>query len=83
MLSETTLQENGFKRLISQLSPKSKVLDVGAGGLQGTNTTDFLIERFGADNVTGICTSEKEVLTYHAQRKEKGLPKINIKIGDF
>ncbi len=35
-----------FKKLIQDLDPKSKVLDVGAWGLEGDNTTEYLSERF-------------------------------------
>lgn len=74
---------NGFRRLISVLPRSFRVLDVGAGGLQGINTTNFLLEHFGVKNVLGVCTPEKEVNYYYAQRTEKGLPKANIQVSDF
>lgn len=47
-----------FKDLISAIDPAAKVLDVGAGGLSGENTSYDLIERF--PNYTGICLPHKE-----------------------
>lgn len=73
--------QKAFQRLISQLPKDFRVLDVGAGGLHGENTTDFLAERF--EKLTGVCLSEKEVAVYHAQRAEKGLRPVEIVIGDY
>lgn len=74
---------SGFTKLIKSLPKYLKVLDVGGGGLQGENTTDALLEHFGTENVTGICTSSHEVEVYQAQRAEKKLPKANIIDGNY
>jgi len=37
---------NGFKRIIQKINRKAKVLDVGAWGLEGENTSQYLKERF-------------------------------------
>ena len=67
--------------LIDKLPKTLRVLDVGAGGLQGENTSDVILDWF--DNYTGICREKKEVDTYLAQRKEKGLSEPDIIIGDY
>ena len=52
---------NGFEKIISAIDPNSSVLDVGAGWLEGANTTDYLIKRFGVENVKGICILPEQV----------------------
>jgi len=42
---------NGFEKIINKINPESKVLDAGGWGLEGVNTTQLLIDRFGEDNV--------------------------------
>ena len=37
---------NGFKRIIQKINRKAKVLDVGAWGLEGENTSQYIEERF-------------------------------------
>lgn len=73
----------GFQKLISFLPRDLSVLDVGSGGLQGENTTEFLVGHFGVKNVLGICRTDHEVGVYQAQRGEKKLPPVNIISGDF
>ena len=46
-----------FQRLISKIPKDVSVLDVGAGGLDGENTTSYLIERFGKKNLACISTN--------------------------
>ena len=69
---------NGFEKIISAVPKDSMVLDVGAGGLEGFNTTDFLIARFGVKNVKGICIRSEKVEAY----KEKH-PSMDLIVGDF
>lgn len=59
------------------------MLDVGAGGLEGENTSQYLLDHFGVKNVTGICRNTAQVELYQAQRAERQEPKANIIIGDF
>lgn len=70
-------------RLIKHLPKDLKVLDVGCGGLYGENTSEYLIAHFGVENITGVCTSEREVGIYHARRAEMGLPEVSIRVEDF
>lgn len=46
--------QHGFQRIIKHIPKDSKVLDVGGGGLDGENTTNFLRERFEDTNITLI-----------------------------
>lgn len=69
--------------MISHLPSNLKVLDVGSGGLQGENTTNYLTEHFGVENILGICKSDHEVEVYQAQRAEHKLPPVKIVSGDF
>ena len=62
--SKTENSVNGFEKLIQAIPKGSMVLDVGAGGLEGFNTTDFLIARFGVKNVKGICIRPEKVTAY-------------------
>lgn len=68
-----------MEELIENLPEYLSVLDIGAGGLYGVNTTDVLIKHFA--DYTGICKTE--VNSYLAQCEEKGLGKPNIIIGDY
>ena len=76
--SETGNSVNGFEKLILAVPKNSVVLDVGAGGLEGFNTTDFLIERFGVENVKGICIQPEKVAAY----KDR-FPEMDLVVGDF
>jgi len=49
---------NGFQRIIETLPSNSQVLDVGAMGLGGENTTKYLWKRFG-ENVT--CLNKEQI----------------------
>ena len=69
---------NGFEKIISAIDPNSSVLDVGAGGLEGANTTDYLIKRFSVENVKGICILPEKVEAY----KER-FPEMDLRVGDF
>lgn len=72
---------SGFQKLIQMLPRELSVLDVGAGGLEGENTSEFLLERF--KDYTGICIKPDRVELYNAQRKERGQKEANIIVGDF
>ena len=72
---------SGFQKLIQMLPKELSVLDVGAGGLEGENTTEFLLERFS--DYTGICIKPDRIELYNAQRKERGQKEANIIVGDF
>lgn len=74
---------SGFQKLISALPKTFTVLDAGAGGLHGENTTDFLAAHFDPKNILGVCWSDHEVSVYHAQRAEKRLPPVSIVSADF
>ncbi len=49
-----------IEKIISIIPKDSKVLDIGALGLLGENTTQFLVNYFGAKNVTGICIKPEQ-----------------------
>jgi len=55
------MEEKGFAKLIKELPKDWKVLDVGCGGLGGENTSNYLVEHFGEENITGICKWRKDV----------------------
>ncbi len=55
-----------------------KVLDAGCGGLDGENTSDFLVKHFGEENITGICKAETE-----AKRYLELHPKLDMRIEQF
>src|SRR3990167_79171 len=74
---------SGFLKLIKHLPKDFTVLDVGSGGLQGENTTEYLAEHFLPENILGICRSEHEVGRYQAIRAEKKLIQLNIILDDF
>lgn len=48
------------EKIISILPKNFQVLDVGALGLMGENTTQFLVDYFGAKNVLGICLKPEQ-----------------------
>ena len=75
--------QSGFSKLINSLPASLKVLDVGSGGLEGENTTNYLIRRFGPENITGICSNQHEVERFHAIRAELKLPPVKIIQDDF
>ena len=75
--------KSGFQRIIQTLPKTFSVLDVGAGGLEGENTSQFILDHFDPKNVTGICKNKKQVDLYHAQRAERKEPPVDIIIGDF
>ena len=69
---------NGFEKIIQTIPKGSRILDVGSGGHEGENTTNYLIKRFGVDDVLGInIRPEKaeEIIEAH-----KG---FNVLVGDF
>lgn len=74
---------NAFEQIISQVPEESSVLDVGAGGLHGENTSEALLARF--KDYTGICLpkEQQEIDVYQAQRAERKQKPANIIIGDF
>lgn len=72
---------NAFEKIISIIPKDLSVLDVGAGGLHGENTSDALLAHF--KDYTGICTEKQEVEVYQAMREEKKLSRANIIFGDF
>ena len=76
--SKTGNSVNGFEKLIQAIPRGSVVLDVGAGGLEGFNTTDFLIARFGVKNVKGICIRPEKVEAYKGR-----FPEMDLIVGDF
>ena len=47
---------SGFQRIIKRIPKRSRVLDVGGGGLDGANTTNFLRERFSDITLIEIAT---------------------------
>lgn len=66
-----------FKNLL-QKTQQTEVLDVGGGGLEGENTSNHLIERFGVENVTLINTKIDSVKLF----MEKN-PDANMLIGNY
>lgn len=71
-----TQKESGFGKLIRFMSPHQSVLDIGAAGLDGENTTDMLFEHF--DEVTGVNIREDAVAEYR-----KAYPERDIIVGDY
>lgn len=67
---------NGFEKIISQIDKDSFVLDVGASGHEGENTTNYLIKRF--ENYFGICIQPEKVEAYKDNH-----PEAHIIVGDF
>lgn len=65
-----------FDNLIQVLPTDSKVLDVGASGLEGENTTNALVARF--PDYTGICIRPEKVEAYKYLH-----PDVNLIVGDF
>lgn len=63
---------DAFEKVMSQIPNKGKVLDVGAAGLEGDNTTDYLVANF--PDYTGICIRPEKVEAYNNP---------NIIVGDF
>lgn len=59
------------------------MLDVGAGGLEGENTTEYLLAHFNPENIIGICSAQQDVERYQAQRRERKSPVVEIMIGNF
>lgn len=51
-----------FEKLINWMPKSFDVLDVGAAGLEGENTTDTLVKRF--KGYTGICIRPEKVAAY-------------------
>lgn len=78
-----TESQNGFPRLIKQLPKTFTVLDVGAGGLQGENTTNYLIEHFDAKNILGVCRADVETQRFIATREANKMFTIPIISDDF
>lgn len=77
------MEISGFQRLISWMPRGFSVLDVGAGGLLGENTTDYLLDRFGVKNYLGVCSEEHQVGVYQARRNEAKKPYAKIRVEDF
>ena len=76
--SKTENSVNGFEKLIQVIPVNSKILDVGAGGHEGANTTNYLVERFGASNVLGI--------NIHPEKAEDIMnahPHLEVLVDDF
>lgn len=69
---------NGFQRILETLPRNMRVLDVGAGGLEGENTTNYLLPHVGQNNYKGICTTKKQVDSYTNLH-----PEADIVVGDF
>lgn len=74
---------SGFQKLISQLPKTFDVLDIGAGGLQGENTTNFLIEHFDAKNILGVCWAEHDVRMFKETRVANKMAGITIVPVDY
>lgn len=68
----------GFEKIIESLPATAKVLDIGCGGLDGENTSDYLIKRFGESNITGICRENNE-----SKRYKELHPKLNLIFDNF
>lgn len=64
--------------IISILPKDFRVLDVGALGLLGENTTQFLVDHFGEKNVIGICTRPEQPEPFLQQH-----PDFQFIIDDF
>lgn len=76
-------EPSGFQRIIKSLPKTFVVLDVGAGGLEGKNTSQFILEHFDPKNYLGVCREKKQVDLYHAQRAERKESRVNIIVDDF
>ena len=75
--------QRGFQKLISVLPKEFTVLDVGSGGLQGENTTNYLIEHFRSENIMGVCWADVETKRYLETREATRMVKIPIFSGNF
>lgn len=69
--------------MISVLPKEFTVLDVGSGGLQGENTTNYLIEHFRSENIMGVCWADVETKRYLETREATRMVKIPIFSGNF
>lgn len=69
--------------MISELPKDFTVLDVGSGGLQGENTTNYLIEHFDAKNILGVCRADVETQRFIATREANKMFTIPIISADF
>lgn len=69
--------------MISVLPKDFTVLDVGSGGLQGENTTNYLIEHFDAKNILGVCKADVETQRFNATREANKMFTIPIISADF
>jgi len=76
-------ETKGFEKLISYLPNNLSVLDVGCGGLEGENTSKYLLRHFGAPNITGVCREAKMVELFKAQLAEQGKSVPAILVTDF
>lgn len=70
--------QHGFQRIIKHIPKNSKVLDVGGGGLDGENTTNFLRERF--EDITII---ERVVGRVEEYAQKFGVEGLTIITKDF
>lgn len=73
----------GFEKLIQDIPKNYSVLDVGAGALQGANTTNDLIKHFGTKNYLGICLEQEKIDTFISCRKLNREPIPTIIAEDF
>lgn len=55
---------DAFESIILKIHPNPIVLDVGGGGLKGSNTTNVLIEHFGIEAITCVCLNKEVANTY-------------------
>lgn len=65
-----------FEKLIAMMPKDLKVLDVGYGGLDGENTTNYLRAHFGA--IHGLCKDAPAVARYHMLYGNQGKDHVVI-----
>lgn len=68
--------QTAFERLIAPLDPRLSVLDVGYGGLDGENTTDYLRAHF--DEIWGLSKDAEAVNKYRQEKNSKDTVVLGI-----
>lgn len=68
--------QTAIERLIQNIPQDAEILDIGYGGLDGENTTNYLRERFRS--VEGICKDQNGVDRYRAMYPESSNDKVTV-----
>ena len=56
--------DRDFFLLIKDMSPDMSVLDIGYGGLDGENTTEYLLRKFNHNNMVGLVKENRDSRRY-------------------